>query len=243
MRVEGQRSDVLASTAAPLRVDRPAEGEGERMKVLYEERFSGDLEFRRVMWQELCRGFFDRFVRPQDTVLDLAAGACEFINAVRAQTRIAVDINPAVVDRAGPGVQALVSPADDLAQVPDGSVDVVFASNFFEHVERATILSVMTEARRVLRPGGRFLVLQPNIRFCARDYWMFLDHITPVDDRALVEAFTMTGYRVRTVIPRFLPFTTKSRLPKSPLLVRAYLAFPPVWRLMGKQSFLLAERP
>jgi hypothetical protein len=43
-------------------------------------------------------------------------------------------------------------------------------------------------------------------------------------------------------VPRFLPFTTKSRLPRSTKLVRAYLAFPPAWRLLGKQSFLVAER-
>ncbi len=215
---------------------------GEQMRALYAERFSGDLEFRAAMWRELCAGFFDRYVDPDDTVLDVAAGACEFVNAVRARTRIAVDINPAVREMAAPGVTALVSPAEDLADVADGSVDVVFASNFFEHVDRETILAVMREGRRVLRPGGRFLVLQPNIRFCARDYWMFFDHITPVDDRALAEAFALSGFEVTTVVPRFLPYTTKSRLPQSPLLVRAYLAFRPAWRLLGKQSFLLAER-
>jgi ubiquinone/menaquinone biosynthesis C-methylase UbiE len=222
----------------------PAGGsaDGERLKALYAERFAGDLEFRRAMWRELCTGFFDRYVSPDDTVLDLAAGACEFINAVRARTRIAVDINPAVRDMASAGVTALVSPADDLADVADGSVDVVFASNFFEHIDRPTILAVMTEAHRVLRPGGRFLVLQPNIRFCARDYWMFFDHVTPVDDRALAEAFTLTGFEVTHVVPRFLPFTTKSRLPRSARLVRAYLAFPLAWRVFGKQSFLVAER-
>lgn len=216
--------------------------DGEQLKALYAERFAGDVEFRRAMWRELCAGFFDRHVSPEDTVLDLAAGACEFINAVRARTRIAVDINPAVREMAAAGVTALVSPADDLADVADASVDVVFASNFFEHVDRPTILRVMVEAHRVLRPGGRFLVLQPNIRFCARDYWMFFDHVTPVDDRALAEAFALAGFEVTLVIPRFLPFTTKSRLPRSARLVRAYLAFPPAWRVLGKQSFLVAER-
>lgn len=216
--------------------------DGEQLKQLYAERFAGDVEFRRVMWRELCAGFFDRYVSPDDTVLDLAAGACEFINAVRARKRIAVDINPAVRDMAADGVTVFVSPADDLADVADGSIDVVFVSNFFEHIDRPTILAVMAEGHRVLRPGGRFLVLQPNIRFCARDYWMFFDHVTPVDDRALVEAFTLSGFEVTTVVPRFLPFTTKSRLPRSARLVRAYLAFPPIWRLLGKQSFLLAER-
>jgi ubiquinone/menaquinone biosynthesis C-methylase UbiE len=220
----------------------PHRPEGEQLKALYAERFAGDRAHRAAMWRVLCAGFFDRYVQPSDVVLDVAAGGCEFINAVRAGTRIAVDVNPAVRDAAGPGVTALVASADELTDVPDGSIDVVFASNFFEHVDRPTILAVMAEAHRVLRAGGRFLVLQPNIRFCARDYWMFFDHVTPIDDRALVEAFTLAGFEVTTVVPRFLPFTTKSRLPTWPLLIRCYLAFPPAWRLLGKQSFLLAER-
>ncbi|MGY1617789.1 class I SAM-dependent methyltransferase [Geodermatophilus sp. SYSU D00691] len=216
---------------------------GERLRELYAERFGGDRQARAVLWRTLCEGFFDRWVDPRATVLDVAAGGCEFINAVRAGTRIAVDLNPAVRDAAAPGVRVLVSSADDLAEVADGSVDVVFASNFFEHVDRPTILAVMAEARRVLRSGGRFLVLQPNIRFCADDYWMFFDHVTPIDDRALAEAFRLSGFRVVTVIPRFLPFTTKSRMPQWSWLVRAYLAFRPAWWLLGKQSFLVAERP
>ena len=217
--------------------------DGEQLRRLYAERFAGDRDRRAALWRALCAGFFDRYVRPDDTVLDLAAGGCEFINAVSAGTRIAVDVNPAVREAAADWVTTIVASADRLTGVPDASVDVVFASNFFEHVDRETILAVMTEGRRVLRPGGRFLVLQPNIRFCARDYWMFFDHVTPIDDRALVEAFRLAGLEVTTVVPRFLPYTTKGRLPPSPLLVRAYLAFPPAWRLLGKQSFLVAERP
>jgi len=38
-----------------------------------------------------------------------------------------------------------------------------------------------------------------------------------------------SGYEVVEVIPRFLPYTTRSALPQSPWLVRAYLAFRPAW--------------
>jgi SAM-dependent methyltransferase len=196
MTADPPASTAVTNGSGSARGSRDATSEGERMKALYQQRFGEDIEFRRAMWRELCAGFFDRYVEPDDTVLDVA----------------------------------------------DGSIDVVFASNFFEHIDRPTILAVMAEAHRVLRPGGRFLVLQPNIRFCARDYWMFFDHITPIDDRALVEAFALSEFEVTTVVPRFLPFTTKSRLPRSARIVRAYLAFPPAWRLLGKQSFLLAER-
>jgi SAM-dependent methyltransferase len=215
--------------------------DGEKMRALYGERFAGEDAFRRDMWAVLCQDFFQKFVKRDSVVLDVAAGTCDFINAIEARERIALDLNPAVGAYADPQVRTIISRADAMHEVGDQSVDVVFVSNFFEHIDRDTILRVMTEVRRVLRPGGRFLILQPNVRFCARDYWMFFDHITPVDDRALVEAFGLTGFRLVHKVERFLPFTAKGRLPQSIALVKAYLRFPLAWRLLGKQSFLVAE--
>jgi SAM-dependent methyltransferase len=215
--------------------------DGERMRALYGGRFSGEDAFRRAMWAVLCRDFFQKWVRTDAVVLDVAAGTCDFINAIEAGERIALDLNPAIEQYADPQVRTIVGRADAMTAVADASVDVVFVSNFFEHIDRDTILRVLAEARRVLRPQGRLLVLQPNVRFAARDYWMFFDHITPVDDRALVEAFGLSGLRLVHRIERFLPYTAKSRLPQSVGLVKAYLKLPIVWRLMGKQSFLVAE--
>ena len=42
---------------------------------------------------------------------------------------------------------------------------------------------------------------------------------------------------------RFLPYTTKSRFPQHPLLVRAYLAFPPAWLVLGRQTLYVGRRP
>lgn len=217
------------------------DAESESLRTLYASRFSGEGAQRDDIWQVLCADFFQRWVPPGSTVLDLAAGHCEFINNIRASRRIAVDLNPDVAVRAAPGVETHVACSDDLSKIADGDVDIVFCSNFFEHITRDAILATLTEARRVLAPGGRFLLLQPNVRYCARDYWQFFDHITPVDDRAMVEAFTATGFRVTTNIPRFLPYTTKSRLPSGPGLVRLYLKVPLAWRVLGAQAFMVAE--
>jgi SAM-dependent methyltransferase len=210
---------------------------------LYRERFQGEAVMREGIWRVLCRDFFQRHVPPGATVLDLAAGHCEFVNNIRARRRIAVDVNPDVVDRAAAGVEAFVDRSDAMTGIDDASVDVVFVSNFFEHVTRAVILSTLTEVHRVLVPAGRLLILQPNVRYCTRDYWQFFDHITPVDDRALAEALVMTGFELTTCIPRFLPYSTKGRLPARPGLVRLYLRFPPAWRVLGAQAFLVAAKP
>jgi ubiquinone/menaquinone biosynthesis C-methylase UbiE len=208
---------------------------------LYERRFDGDRAFRDSMWEVLCRSFFQRYVMPSDTVLEVGAGHCEFINHILADRRIAVDINSDLGRHAGPGVEVVNSASTDLSAIAGGSVDVAFASNFFEHLSRPDILETLRQLRRVLVPGGRLLILQPNIRFCSQDYWMFFDHVTPLDDRSVVEALAMTGFQAKEVIPRFLPFTTKGSLPKSLVLLRFYLACPPLWRLFGAQAFIAAQ--
>jgi SAM-dependent methyltransferase len=216
------------------------ESESDRLEILYTNRFGDVSEQRQDIWQVLCSDFFQAWVPPTATVLDLAAGHCEFINNIRAARRIAVDLNPDVRRRAEAGVETYVQRSDRLESIEDGSIDVVFVSNFFEHVTRNVILSTLAEIRRVLKPTGRLLVLQPNVRFCSRDYWRFFDHITPVDDRALAEAFAAAGFDVEKCIPRFLPYSTKSRLPSWPSLVRLYVKVPLAWRVLGAQAFMVA---
>ena len=80
------------------------------------------------------------------------------------------------------------------------------------------------------------IVLQPNIRFVGGAYWDFIDHKVALTERSLVEAGGAGRLPGRTVITRFLPYSTKSRLPQRPRLVRAYLRFPLAWRFLGKQT-------
>jgi SAM-dependent methyltransferase len=211
---------------------------------LYRHRF-GDAEApRRVaLWRVLCDHVFMRYVRPADTVLDLAAGRCEFINQIRCGTRIAVDWNPDLARHAAPNVRVVRALSTDMAEVESASVDVVFISNFLEHLPDTTALvGTLAEVRRVLRPGGLVIILQPNIRLVGGAYWDFVDHHLPLTEKSLVEALENAGFAVREVRARFLPYTTKGRLPTSALLARLYLMLPPAQWLLGKQSLVVAAR-
>lgn len=214
--------------------------ESDGLQKLYGHRFQAESEQRQDIWEVLCADFFQQHVPEHGTVLDLAAGHCEFINNIKAARRIAVDLNPDVKVRAAEGVETHVLRSDNLTEIDSGSIDRVFISNFFEHITHEVILATLTEVRRVLRPGGQLLLLQPNVRYCSKDYWRFFDHITPIDDRAMVEAFSQTGYRVVRNVPRFLPYTTKSLLPSGPALVRLYLKVPLAWKVLGAQAFMVA---
>jgi SAM-dependent methyltransferase len=194
------------------------------------------------MWEVLCSEFFQRWVREKDTVLDLGAGTCEFINAIRCGRKIAVDLNPEVANHVR-DAKVFVAPSTDLAPVASSSVDVVFSSNLFEHLpDKAAVLQTLAECRRVLRRGGLLMILQPNIRYLPGRYWDYFDHHTPLTHLSMVEALELSGFGPRRVIPRFLPYTVKdSKAPRSLLLLRAYLRMPFLWAILGRQMLILAS--
>jgi SAM-dependent methyltransferase len=210
---------------------------------LYRERFSeGDIAFKEEMWSVLCQRVFKPYVRPSDTVLDLGAGRCEFINAIEAAEKIAVDLNPDLGSFAR-GARVVQTASTDLAPIDSGTVDVVFSSNFLEHLpDKTSVLRTLAECRRVLRPGGTIIVLMPNIRYLAGRYWDYFDHHTPLTHLSLVEALTLAGFRAERVVPRFLPYTVKQRgVPKSTALLRLYLSLRVVWPIFGRQMLVVAR--
>lgn len=216
-----------------------------QLERLYRHRFDeASLGPKRAIWQVLCEDFFSRYIRPTDTVVDVGAGYCEFINAIPAARKIAVDENPRTAQLAGPGVEVLRERCTALSSLPDGTVDAVFMSNFLEHLpNKQVVLDTLAEARRILRPAGRLLILQPNVRLIPGEYWDFFDHHTALTENSLVEAAALIDMDVDLVIPRFLPYTTKSRLPQGPWMVRLYLRCPWAWFWLGKQSFLVLRKP
>jgi ubiquinone/menaquinone biosynthesis C-methylase UbiE len=182
-------------------------------------------------------------VAPGATVVDVGAGYCEFINNITAGRKLAIDLNRDTERHAAPDVEVIHNDASAMNEIDSDSVDVVFMSNFLEHLHgKAEVLATLQESRRVIRPGGRLMILQPNIRFLPGEYWDFFDHQTPLSDRSLTEALRMIGMKILVCHPRFLPYTTKSRLPKASLLVRWYLRLPFLWRLLGRQTLIIAEK-
>jgi len=215
------------------------------LSELYDRRFSAaDRRAKDVLWRVLCEQFFQRWVPPDGCLVDLGAGLCEFVNHIRARDKWALDMDPRVAQHAGPGVRTRCGPAHELGWLATGSVDVVFASNVFEHfLSKEAVLTALREVHRVLRPDGRILVLGPNIRYASRVYWDFFDHHLPLSDRSMAEALETCGFRLEEVRARFLPYTTKSRIPSWPVLVRLYLRCPPLHLIFGRQMFLVASRP
>jgi dolichol-phosphate mannosyltransferase len=216
------------------------------LKELYRHRFDeADRVRKAAIWRVLYRDVFGRWIRSDDTVLDLGAGFCEFINAARAARRIAVDLNPDTTRLAEPGVEVHQASASKLDFLAADSVDVVFSSNFLEHLpDKDHVLAVLREALRVLRPGGTLMLLGPNVRLVPGAYWDFFDHHVPLSERSLGEALTMSGFDLAEVQARFLPYTTRSALPQAAWLVALYLKLRPLSSaILGKQFLIIANKP
>ena len=215
------------------------------VELLYRHRFpEQDLPQRDAVWKVLCRQWFARYVPRDARVLEVAGGYCEFINNIEAAERVTIDLNPDTRMRAAPEVTVHEIAAERLAEVlPPSYFDVVFMSNFLEHCKsREAMLNVLRSVGVVLRPGGRLLVLGPNFRYCYREYFDYFDHRLPLTEKAVVEALQLAGLKIETVMPRTLPFTFRSNLPRWPWLVHLYLRLPILWRLFGAQFFVVARR-
>jgi len=209
---------------------------------IYERRFGKDAVFRQKMYSVLCSKFFQKYISKNATVLDVAAGYCEFINNIQAKHKIALDINPDIRKFADKSIKIILAPSTDMSKISSNTIDNVFISNFFEHITKDEIIKTLNEIHRVLKKGGKLMILQPNIRYSYNDYWMFFDHITPLDDRSLCEVLELTNFKIVECRPRFLPYSTKSKLPKSVILLRVYLKLPILQKLIGKQAFVVAQK-
>jgi ubiquinone/menaquinone biosynthesis C-methylase UbiE len=181
-----------------------------------------------------------REVPCEGAVLDLGAGYCELINNIRAARRIAVDIHEGVRSAAVAGVETHVGSCAQLDFLGDASVDAVFASNLFEHLEMPQLRQTLNEVLRVLKPGGKLLVIQPNFRYCYRDYFDDYTHVSIFTDLSLPDLLASAGFEIIRVEPRFMPFSLKSGLPVHPWLVWLYLRSP--WRPKAGQMLVVARK-
>lgn len=177
------------------------------------------------VWREICR-FLQRYVPPQSIVLDLGAGHCGFINQIKAHEKHAVDDCPAAAGFAKPGIHFHLSGSSLLGMFGGSSVDVVFASNLLEHLTREELAKTLEEVRRILRTGGRLLVLQPNFRYSYKKYFDDYTHRRIFTHVSLRDLLSSSGFQVEVVQPRFLPFSMRSGPVGFPWLVRLYLRSP-----------------
>jgi ubiquinone/menaquinone biosynthesis C-methylase UbiE len=194
---------------------------------------------RDVIWGRIA-AYVERDLPRREHVLEIGAGYCHWINATRATHRYALDLDEVVTRHAAAGVHPHVGSATELSLYGDGQMDAVLASNLFEHLTEDQLNACLQEVRRVLTPGGRLCVIQPNFRYCFRSYFDDYTHRRILTDVSLADQLAVHGLKPVRVMPCFLPFSMKSRLPKWPWLVDLYLRSP--IKPAAGQMYVVAER-
>ena len=213
------------------------------LDAVYARRFSDrEAAAKDRLWREVVR-HLQRWYPSDGSILDIACDRGDFIRHVQARDRWASDMRD-VSASLPPDVRFVQADGRALLDVlPPAAFDGIFMSNYLEHLPSSdAVVEQLQVCAGLLRTGGRVVILQPNIRLTGAAFWDFIDHRTPLTERSLTEAAEIAGFRTVVVITRFLPYTTKNLLPSHPLLVRGYLAFPPVWRLLGRQTLYVGER-
>ncbi len=211
---------------------------------IYTRRFSAHITYRNRVWQVLTSRYLSRYIGPDATVLDLGCGYGEFINNVACGRKFALDLNPRARQHLAAGITFFEQNCSEAWPLPDGVLDVVFSSNFFEHLPSKQAMSdSLAEARRCLRDGGRMIVMGPNVRFLGGAYWDFWDHHLALTENSVAEALEVQGFEVQRVIDRFLPYTMVNKRYAPAALIALYLKLPLAWRIFGKQFLVIAAKP
>lgn len=169
-----------------------------------------------VAWRQ--RALVRAAIEPGMAVLDVGAGTGDlsFAAAALGARVIAVDLSPgmlAVLGRRATSaqrsrIQPVVGTAEALP-VPDGGVDRVLTGFTVRNV--GDLAAAFGELRRVLRPGGRVIILElshPPSRTFARLYTFYFDRIAPA-----VAALLGGDREAYRYLPRSLrPFPEAERL-------------------------------
>ncbi len=116
-----------------------------------------------------------------------------------------IDLSPtAILAFCQAGFKGVVGDVAEGLPFPDGSFDLVFASEVIEHLSDTR--SFLQELHRVLKTGGRLILTTPNSAFWAYRVWAFLGktlsevqhpgHIRFFSKRSLTESILQAGFSI-----------------------------------------------
>jgi ubiquinone/menaquinone biosynthesis C-methylase UbiE len=145
-----------------------------------------------------------------DLVLEIGAGVGRVGDALAPLCRewIGTDVSENMVGHirrrlAGhPNVRAIATNGSDLAGIPSQSVDVVYCTVVFMHLDEWERYGYIAEGFRVLKPGGRMLV--DNVNLISDLGWKFFEEhcSVPLNERPPQISKTSTPQELETYFRR-----------------------------------------
>ena len=209
----------------------------------YQLRFGKMEAYRNEVWEILTSDFFQKYIGHDNTVLDLGCGWGEFINNIKCGAKYGMDLNHDVEKYLNQDVTFINQDCSKVWDIKDSSLDVIFTSNFFEHLPSKSSLSkTLEQANRTLKPNGKIICMGPNIKYTKQAYWDFFDHHIALTELSLKEILEMKKFNVVKCLDRFLPYTMVNKNPTPMCFIKIYLKLNLVWKLMGQQFLIIATK-
>ncbi len=214
-----------------------------KLQEEYNLRFSGLEEYRKNVWKILCKDIFQKHIPKDAGILDIGSGYGEFITNIEAKIKYAIDLNPDGKKYLTKNINFLNQDCSLNWPIKDNSIDVVFSSNFLEHLlTKEQVENTLTEAYRCLKLDGKIILIGPNIRFLAGEYWDFWDHHIPISDHSMIEVLKLHNFEVTNVVSKFLPYTMSGGGQPPLMFLKIYLKFKFLWKIFGKQFLIVARK-
>ncbi|HEY0428218.1 MAG TPA: methyltransferase domain-containing protein [Pyrinomonadaceae bacterium] len=210
---------------------------------IYEYRFKDvDIKKKNIVWKEIAAYVSGLTDRPQ-TILDPAGGMCEFINNIDAPEKWTIDLNEAFLEKyADKSIKKVIGNNLDV-EIPDDYFDLVFISNFLEHLSsQEQVGEFLQKIFKSVKPNGFIAVMGPNFKYAFREYFDFADHTVCLSETGAAEHLVGSGFDIVKICPQFLPLSFRGGLPVNKFLIQTYLKMPFAWRFFGKQFLIIAKK-
>ena len=77
--------------------------------------------------------------------------------------------------------------------------DIIFSLAVIEHIDG--ISNYLSEALRVLKPGGIFYLSTPNFRYCYKSFYDDPTHVNPFTDKSLEKVLLFNSFKHISIYP------------------------------------------
>lgn len=192
---------------------------------------------RSKVWKAIAE-YIQKHIQANASILEIGAGYCDFINQIKGNVKVAVDINANAKEYCNSDVTFITSSIFDIKILE--KFDVIFASNFFEHFTIDELKEIFTILKELLHENGKLILIQPNYYYSYRNYWDDYTHKTAFSHNNLPDFLEEQGFKITLLKKKFIPFSFKSKLPTSYFLTKLYLLSP--IKPFAKQLLLISEK-
>lgn len=195
---------------------------------------------RELVWKEIV-SYLKKYINHNDSVIELGAGYCHFINNIQVDKKTALDLDGRILKKyANSEVYKIAGNVLDFEKLVKEKFNVIFASNLLEHLSMDELHLLLPQLRNRLNTGGLLILMQPNYRYAFREYFDDYDHKSIHDHVSLERLLKVHNFKTTKVYKKFLPYSVDSNLPVYRWLVYLYLRFP--LKLFAKQMLIIVKK-